>query len=213
MFQGKPSDSVSVQKMRDLNILHQIATGFWSVLDVPDSKRGWKTHCEKYSFCAAMDKMQSFFIARDSTELKYAQLIWDICEVATRVSRKNLAAVEKELNNGLERKANGIISIQYMTCLNDGKQFGREVTHGFFDEVMTTPSEEAYLKYRTRSDGGRLSVIAKSVIAKSVIAKSVIAKSVIAKYLIVNQIPETGRCPDTGRYSRIVTLSITYKSR
>lgn len=152
MFQGSLPDSVHVEKLKGLNIYHQIATGFWSALDVPDSKRGWKTMRENYSFCAAMDKTQSFFIVRDSTELKYAQLIWDICEVATRISRKNLVAFENEANNNLDKKANGIISIQYMTCLNDGKQFGKEVTHALFDDVITTHNEEAYQKYRTQID-------------------------------------------------------------
>lgn len=152
MFQGAPSDSAFVQKLKGLNIYHQVAIGFWSALDVPDSRRGWKTMSEKYSFCAAMDKTQSFFIVRDSTELKYAQLIWDICEVATRISRKNLVVFEKEANDGLSKNANGIISIQYMTCLNDGKQFGREVTQALFDEVITTHDEEAYRKYRSQID-------------------------------------------------------------
>ena len=82
MFQGEPSDSAYVKKLTDLNIYHQIATGLWSALDVPD-KKGWKKGVmEKYYFCAAMEKGNSFFIVRDSTELKYAQLVWDICEVS-----------------------------------------------------------------------------------------------------------------------------------
>ena len=99
-----------------------------------------------------MDKTQSFFIVRDSTELKYAQLIWDICEVATRISRRNLAAYEAEAYSGLNKKANGIISIQYMTCLNDGKQFGKEVTQALLKDVITTHNEEAYQEYRTQID-------------------------------------------------------------
>ncbi len=107
---------------------------------------------EKYSFCAAMDKTQSFFIVRDSTELKYAQLIWDICEVATRISRKKLVEFEKEANDGLSKNANGIISIQYMTCLNDGKQFGQEMKQTVLNEVIKTHDEEAYLQFRTMID-------------------------------------------------------------
>ena len=157
MFQGAPSDSACVQKMESLNIYHQMATGFWAALDVPDSRRRWKTMKEKYSFCAAMDKTQSFFIVRDSTELKYAQLIWDICEVATRISRKKLVEFEKEANDKLaekygERKYNGVISIAYASCLNDGKQFGQEMKQTVLNEVIKTHDEEAYLQFRTMID-------------------------------------------------------------
>ena len=112
---------------------------------------------EKYSFCAAMDKTQSFFIVRDSTELKYAQLIWDICEVATRISRKKLVEFEKEANDKLaekygERKYNGVISIAYASCLNDGKQFGQEMKQTVLNEVIKTHDEEAYLQFRTMID-------------------------------------------------------------
>ena len=153
MFQGAAPDSAYVKKLTDLNIYHEIATGFWAALDVPNSKRGWKKGMvEKYCFCAAMDKRQSFFIVRDSTELKYAQLIWDICEVATRISRRNLDQFVSSLNEGLKKPANGGASIQYMTCLNDGRQFGKEVTHALFDKVITTHNEEEYLKFRTQID-------------------------------------------------------------
>lgn len=153
MFQGAPSDSAFVQKLKGLNIYHQVAIGFWSALDIPKSKRGWKKGLqEKYYFCAAMEKSNSFFIIRDSTELKYAQVIWDICEVSTRISRRNLAQFISQINEGISKKNNGVISIQYMTCLNDGKQFGKEVTHAFFDEVVTTHDEQAYQKFRRQID-------------------------------------------------------------
>ena len=99
-----------------------------------------------------MDKRQSFFIVRDSTELKYAQLIWDICEVATRISRRNLDQFVSSLNEGLKKPANGGASIQYMTCLNDGRQFGKEVTHALFDKVITTHNEEEYIQFRAQID-------------------------------------------------------------
>ncbi len=153
MFQGEPSDSDFVSKQKALHIYHSFSDGFWSALDVPKTKRGWrKGMVEKYYFCAAMDKSESYFIVKDSTELKYAQLTWDVCEVATRIARKNLAEFVNEVTEGNTKKLNGAISIQYMTCLNDGKQFGKEVTRALFDEVFMTHDEEAYLKFRTEID-------------------------------------------------------------
>ena len=99
-----------------------------------------------------MEKGNSFFIVRDSTELKYAQLLWDICEVATRISRRNLDQFVSSVNEGLKKPANGAISIQYMTCLNDGREFGREVTNALFDDVITTHDENEYQKYRSQID-------------------------------------------------------------
>ena len=153
MFQGTAPDSSYVKKLTDLNIYHQIATGFWAALDVPKSKKGRKKGMmEKYYFCSAMEKGNSFFIVKDSTELKYAQLIWDICEVATRISRRNLDQFVSSLNEGLDKPANGGASIQYMTCLNDGRQFGKEVTHALFDKVITTHNEEEYIQFRAQID-------------------------------------------------------------
>lgn len=152
-FQGSVPDSANFKKMSDLHIYHNISTGFWSALDIPKSKRKWKKGLqEKYYFCAAMEKSTSFFIVRDSTELKYAQLIWDICELSTRISRRNLAQFLSQINEDESIKVNGAISIQYMTCVNDGKQFGREATHAFFDEVVTTHDEQAYQKFRRQID-------------------------------------------------------------
>ena len=152
MFQGEPADSAQVKKLTDRNIYHVISTGLWSALDVPDEK-GWKKgKMEKYYFCAAMEKGSSFFIVRDSTELKYAQLIWDICEVSARIARRNLTQFVNSLNEGLKKPANGGASMQYMTCLNDGKQFGDETTHALFNFVITTHDEEAYLAFREHID-------------------------------------------------------------
>ena len=153
MFQGEPSDSDYVSKLKTLHIYHTFSDGFWSALDVPKTKRGWrKGMVEKYYFCAAMDKSESFFIVQDSTELKYAQLLWDICEVSTRISRRNLADYVNLVTEGNKKKVNGAISIQYMTCLNDGKQFGKEATRALFDEVIMPHDEDAYLKYRNKID-------------------------------------------------------------
>ena len=39
-----------------------------------------------------------------------------------------------------------------MTCLNDGREFGKEVTHALFDDVITTHDENKYQKYRSQID-------------------------------------------------------------
>lgn len=64
-FQGVASESAYIKKLSDLHIYHQIATGYWSALDIPKSQRGWKKGLqEKYYFCAAMEKSNSFYLCR-----------------------------------------------------------------------------------------------------------------------------------------------------
>ena len=153
MFQGTPPDSAYVKKMADFNFNFEISKGLWAALDVPKTKRGWKNGMvEKYYFCAAMDKKNSFFIVRDSTELKYAQLLFDICELSTRISRRNLSQFVTSINDGIDKPVNGAISIQYMTCLNDGKEFGSEATHFLYVTVIGTHDEVEYQKFRSMID-------------------------------------------------------------
>ena len=153
MFQGAPPDSAYVKKMADYNYNFEISKGFWAALDVPKTKRGWKNGMvEKYYFCAAMDKRNSFFIVRDSTELKFAQLVFDICELSTRISRRNLDQFVTSINDGLDKPANGAIPIQFMTCLNDGKEFGKEATHSLYVTVIGTHDESEYQKFRSMID-------------------------------------------------------------
>lgn len=153
MFQGAPTDSAQVKKVTDVNIFFEIAAGFWNVLDVPASRRDWnRGKKEKPHFCAALDKKASYWIVRDSTELKYAQLIWDLVELSTRISRKSLAEYDSALNEGLSKAANGAIALHFMTAVNDGKQFGREATFAFFGETVTTRDEEAFSKWRNFVD-------------------------------------------------------------
>ena len=39
-----------------------------------------------------------------------------------------------------------------MTCLNDGKQFGKEATHALYVNVIGTHNEAEYQKFRSQID-------------------------------------------------------------
>jgi len=146
MFTGDLPDSVETQNLLSRNIGHTIATGMWGVLDVPATKKGWKTMVEKAYFCAALDKKMSFWLVKDSTELKYAQLLWDVCEVAARMSRRNLEQLQQQAGG------NGMISIMYVTSLNDGKEFGRDVSNSIMQRVIIPRNEEEYKSFREMVD-------------------------------------------------------------
>ena len=152
MFQGTPSDS-AVKIITDHNIFHEQYLGLWGLLDVPKSKKGWKKGMEEKPYiCAAMDKKNSFLVVRDSTELKYAQLCFDACEVAARVARQNLAAkvdsAKKDIPGG---KLNGVIYIWFHTCLSDGRMFKRVCMDGL-NNMIQSRDEESYNEYRKLID-------------------------------------------------------------
>ena len=148
MFQGTPSDSV-VKILTDQNCFQEQYLGLWGLMDVPKSKREWKKGMEeKAYFCAAMDKKNSFLIVRDSTELKYAQLRFDACEVAARVARKNLAAqVDSVKKDTPGEKVNGVIYYWFQTCLNDGRTF-KQICMNDLLPMIQSRDEESYNGYR-----------------------------------------------------------------
>ena len=152
MFQGIPVDSAEVKKLISKNLYNVLYCGFWSKLDVPATKRGWKKHSEIYSFCAAVDKKSSYLLVRDSTELKYAQLLWDLCEVATRMTRRELAEWKDSIRKEVGEIPQGFVSLIFQTCVNDGKQFGKEMTYVLFDQVIAPRNEDAYQSFRSRID-------------------------------------------------------------
>lgn len=82
-LQSEPTDSVQFEELKGMGIGHVLSKGLWAALDVPQTKKGWKTMCEKAYFCAAVDKSESYWIIRDSTELLFAQLLWDSCELSS----------------------------------------------------------------------------------------------------------------------------------
>lgn len=157
MLQSEPTDSAQFEELKGMGIGHVLSKGLWAVLDVPKTKKGWKTMCEKAYFCAAVDKSESYWIVRDSTELLFAQLLWDSCELSTRIARRNLSDYEKQLNDSISennksnKSTNGIIATFYMTALNDGKEFGRALANSII-HISTTRDMDKYQEYRQMVD-------------------------------------------------------------
>ena len=153
MFQGAPSDTVSaVQKLRGWNINFEVYLGFWHAVDIPRSMKDRNKMPEKYYFCAAMEKGRSVLLVRDSTELKYCQMLWDICELATRVARERLEHYVGLKRAASRKKDKYVVCRECMTAVNDGKEYGRDMTRMFFSEVARPRNEEAYRIMRARVD-------------------------------------------------------------
>lgn len=82
-----------------------------------------------------------------------AQLLWDICEVSARIARRNLDHWQKEAEKASGKgSCNGMISLQYTTCLNDGRQFGGECAHSFIERAIILRDEEEYKSFRNMID-------------------------------------------------------------
>ena len=150
MFQA---DTVGKSRYnKEYNFKSVIFTGLWGGLDVPEKKRDWKKKPEKAFFCAAMDKTESFLLEKNDMSLNHAKLLWDICELATRVARKSLANIEHQMDSLNGVHASGVISLFYSTALNDGKEFGAGLTEAFVDEVIIPNSDSMYYEYRNKID-------------------------------------------------------------
>ena len=124
--------------------------GFCAVLDVPKSHKDWQPGCEKPYFAAAFSRKESFLLLYTDVQLRYAQLSWDICELATRIARRNLETAARDLY-GDERPA-GYVTMQFQTAVNDGKEFGRDLNDALFKEVIIPDDEAKYQVYRTFVD-------------------------------------------------------------
>ena len=150
MFQADTAGMSHYNK--EYNIKSVIFTGLWDVLDVPKKKRDWKSKPEKPYFCAAMDKTESFLLEKNDMSLNHAKLLWDICELSTRVARKSLASIEHQMDSLSGFHSTGVISIFYMTALNDGREFGKGMTDVFMHEVVVPKNDSLYYVYRKNID-------------------------------------------------------------
>lgn len=152
MLNGELPDSVTKNKMLDNNCKHSIATGLWGVLDVPTSKKWQGKKCEKAYFCAAIDRTKSYWIVKDSIELRRAQLFWDICELSTRVARKHLQEAQREMNSTKRTNVTGVLYLWYKTCLNDGRSFGKSCSQHYLRNAIMSQDEECFNQVRLQCD-------------------------------------------------------------
>ncbi|MBO7566363.1 MAG: hypothetical protein J6T60_04625 [Bacteroidales bacterium] len=150
MFQADTAGMSHYNK--EYNIKSVISTGLWDVLDVPKKKRDWKTKPEKPYFCAAMDKTESFLLEKNDMSLNHAKLLWDICELSTRVARKSLASIVHQMDSLNGFHSTGVISLFYMTALNDGREFGKGLTGAFMHDVVIPKNDSLYYEYRKKID-------------------------------------------------------------
>lgn len=157
MFKNpKPSEKDSVI-MAKYGLKAGRYTGFYYILDVPKKARrkgGWKDGLgEKAYFCAMFSKHQSWMSVRDSFELQMSQVIWDIEEWGTRLSRKYLSDMEKqfqEANGG--HKSTGVISIFYVDACRHGRKWKKQLMNEFIHNVVFPSDTTKYHEYRKMVD-------------------------------------------------------------
>jgi len=148
-FQGV-ADNDMVATLEKAGIKMCPFIGFCAVLDVPKNQKDWDDNCEKPYFAAAFSRKESFLLLYTDEQLRYAQLSWDICELATRIARRNLKTGAQKLYG--DRCPAGYITVQFQTAVNDGKEFGRDLNDALFKEVIIPNDTEKYKVYRAFVD-------------------------------------------------------------
>ncbi len=159
LFEGQPTDD-QIKKMKEKNLYAEMGTRLWSVLDVPSSKRGWKSKIEKAYFCPIFDKNMGFFIKKDSTQLKRMQLLWDVKELSCRIARYILDQEQHKADSLAGGQSNGIVFNLYMTALNNAKEFGRGLSNYLSFEVYAKDNDSIFQEQRALVDQ-RLAELAK----------------------------------------------------
>ena len=168
MFQA---DTSTMSKYKEYNFKSIVSTGLWGALDIPKKKRDRRIKMEMYYFCAALDKTESCLFEKNEMSLNHAKLLWDICELATRVSRKNLSDMLLQADSigyqtlmtskGIkvfnhdtltQFHITGMITLYYMTALNNGKELGKSLTEAFVHEVIIPQNDSMYYEFRKTID-------------------------------------------------------------
>ena len=154
MFENTNPDSANIRSMKEHNRQLIPFTGFWHVVDIhkvpkmkkKERKKLWLP--DKGYFCAPFSKFQSCIIARDSFDLKCAQLIWDAKELGTRVSRMWLDNLEKKIGG----PSDNLYTMYLMTAAKEGKDYSDYVIYQILSKVQIPRDQDKYLEYRRKID-------------------------------------------------------------
>lgn len=152
MFKKTIPDTAEIRVMKNDNRQLLPYLGFWKILDVPKKKTGWKKgQIEKGYLCAAFSKDQSCISARDTFDLKCAQLQWDALELGTRSCRKHLDSLRIKFDTNAT-KTDNFLSVFFMTAYGVGKDFYNMLSYNILHEVVLPRNHEKYLEYRCLID-------------------------------------------------------------
>lgn len=148
MFRNISPDTADIRAMKNDNRQLMPYLGFWKVVDVPKKKSGWKKgQTEKGYLCAAFSKYQSCILARDSFDLKCAQLQWDALELGTRSSRMHLDSLRIKTETN-ESTVDNFLSFYFMTAVDAGQNFYNLLSYNILHEVVLPRNREKYSEYR-----------------------------------------------------------------
>ena len=182
MFKKEKPTEVDLKAMHNDNRNSIPYMGFYRCLDEPKSKSGWKKgQFEKAYFCPVFSKHQSYMAVKDTFDLQIAQVQWDILELGTRTSRMELDSLQNRVNSFTGSPTSGGISTYYETVSKDGDQFYRELSYGFFKEVILPRNREMYTKYRELVDNLLSSTAAYATTPEE--AERLLLKKPLEKYL------------------------------
>jgi hypothetical protein len=116
------------------------------IVDVP-KKRG---HYDKFYIAPAFCKKCSCQLSEDTLHLKVDHLLFDIAEVCSRNARKELYAMQKEMN------ADNTYSMVFTTIRSKWEDEMMAFFGPVIREILVEKSDSAYLKFRKLVDDNLL---------------------------------------------------------
>jgi hypothetical protein len=120
--------------------------GLWSILDVPSKKKERGKKLEKVYIAPAFDKINSYFITKDTTQLKIQQVYFDIAETWARWARQQLNMYQDSM------KGYGTLYIMYSTVIKDAKSKQQKMNDAYTKEVIIQKEGGAYDRWRKLID-------------------------------------------------------------
>lgn len=151
MFQGEYNEEIANKFKKD-NRTAYCCTSRRSILDIPKKKKDYKTD-EKAYFCPILDKSKSFFFNDiDTTEIKYAQFIFDLTELSARYARIFLANQQHEMDSISGNHSTGVVAIFYTTAKNVSEEHFYRTYYLFLNEVVLPRDSTKYTKCRNTLD-------------------------------------------------------------
>jgi cyclophilin family peptidyl-prolyl cis-trans isomerase len=116
--------------------------GFRGIVDIP-KKRG---KCDKFYIAPVFCKRCSCILSEDSLSLKVDRLLFDVAEFCARNARKELLAIQKEMNS------DNTCTMYFTTVKNKWDEKMRSIFGTVIEEILVEKKDSAYTSWRKTID-------------------------------------------------------------
>lgn len=128
---------------QEYGITVHASVGIWSILDIPKNKRDRYRKYEKVYFAPAFERTTSYAATADSLQIEMQNLYFDMCEFWARWARRELQSYQDAL------KATGVLTIMYMTVMENMHKHKVEMFSAYFNDVFVKKEEGAFEEWKS----------------------------------------------------------------